>query len=232
MDAWQAAAQHALESYPTESVGYIKDGIYHRLENKSGRPDAFVVDSTVLLQEPEVLVHSHCHSKTDPTYDPSVPSYLDLDSQIKTGIEWAIIVTDGEECDPPLRWGNPATRPPLEGRPFIHSMYDCLELCRDWYALNRDIRLPAQPRQPDWWLKGEDYMGQLYTAWGFEQVDRSKLEVGDVLFYQVPPSKVINHLGLYVGNDTILTHWFGRLSGIEPLYKHLRHCVFAARYTK
>lgn len=228
---WDTCNKHLLSCYPREGVGYFKgDGSFHPLENLSETDTDFSVDETFLLDEPVLLVHSHISHHFDYTSDPRTPSFTDMDGQVKSGIEWAICVVDGEHVSPPYRWGNFDTRPSLFGREFIHSMYDCYELVRDHFADN-GILLPAKPRHADWFLRGEDYMSNLYQDWGFEKVEMKDMQPGDLLFYKVR-SPVVNHLAIFVGNDLVATHWFDHISGTEPIYKHINSIVFAARYSK
>lgn len=226
---WAKANEHMLSCYPKEGVGYFKDGVFYPLTNLSEDMDTFEVDETVLLLEPDLLVHSHNVKRYGPHQDPREPSFQDLLGQINTGVEWAIIPTDGQECSQPVRWGNPTSRPPLLDREFIHSVQDCLSLMQDAFYQKYGIILPSQPRTPDWWLQGHDYMTQLYQDWGFNRVELSELKEGDVLFYTVR-SKVVNHLGMYVGDGQVLSHWYGRVSNIEPYARWARYVTFAARH--
>lgn len=228
---WTAAKQHMLNEYPSEGVGYFTgDGVFHPLVNTSEVASAFEVDSSFLLNAPVLLVHSHLTQHHPAPLDPRTPSKEDMEYQEATNIEWAILVTDGETVDDPVFFGIPGSpnRPKLEGRPFIHSMYDCLELCRDYFAA-KGIRLPQQPRDFDWFVKGEDYMSNLYETWGFRQVQLSDLKPGDVLFYKVK-SPVVNHLAIFLGGEVVISHWFGRTSSKESIYDHINFITFAARY--
>jgi len=230
---WDAAKAHVLSCWPKEGVGYFKlDGTFHPLVNKAVGEAEFEVDPSFMLDDPVLLVHSHVTQHHPAPLDPRTPSKTDMESQVDTGIEWAILVTDGESVDDPVFFGQPGSvnRPGLLHRPFIHSMYDCLELCRDYFA-QQGIILPSQPRDYDWFRKGEDYMSNLYQDWGFQQVSMRDLQPGDVLFYKVH-SQVVNHLGIYMGNEQVLSHWFARTSSYESIYDAINFIQFAARYSK
>jgi len=71
----------------------------------------------------------------------------------------------------------------------------------------------------------------LYQEWGFEKIPMSELQHGDVLFYKVR-SPVVNHIGVYLGDNKVISHWFGRVSCIEDFGKWAGYIQFAARYTK
>lgn len=222
--------QYFISKWPEEAVGYLKGGEFFPLENTAeDKKHSFVVDPAFLINEPDVLLHSHTAGFEVQTHDPRSPSATDLKYQIATGLEWGICVTDGETCDDPLYWGDPTHRPPLEGRDFIFNIQDCLSLCQDWFYQDRRLVLPNQPRDAHWNEEGSNYMEDLYEAWGFKQIDLADLQCGDVLFYQVR-SPVVNHLGIYLGNNEVLSHWYGRTSCVESFGKWASHIKFAARH--
>lgn len=222
--------EYFRSNYPNEAVGYIKKGKFYPVKNLSATPSTnFEIDPKVLLKKPEILLHSHCVPKEPINYDPHEPSYEDLLGQQQTGIEWGICVTDGEVCEDPVYWGNPDHRPPLLERQFIHSIQDCLCLVQDWYWETYKIKLPTHPRSPDWFETGKNYMEELYSEWGFEDIDRNDMKFGDVLMYQVR-SPVVNHLSIYIGDNKVLTHWFGRLSEIQNAGLWMSHCKTVVRY--
>lgn len=222
--------EYFINCYPNEGVGYLKDGVFFPLENVATHPaHSFEVDPSFLLNEPDALLHSHCVGREAQTTDPRAPSYEDLLGQQQTGIEWGICVTDGTTCEDPLYWGNPENRPPLEGRDFIFNIQDCLCLTQDWYFTEYGIELPTQPRTPGWNEEGQNYFEDLYEQWGFVKVPLQELKRGDVLFYKVR-SPVVNHIGVYLGDGQVISHWYGRLSCVEPFGTWARYIQFAARY--
>lgn len=221
-----------ISKWPNEAVGYLKQGEFFPLENLAvDQKHEFEVDPAFLLQEPDVLLHSHItgYELRNPNVDPRSPSFTDLKYQISTDIEWGICVTDGQTCDEPLCWGNYDHVPDLIGREFIFNLHDCLPLARDWLYQNRGIKIPFHAHESMWHEQGEDYIEQLYESWGFQQVQLDELQEGDVLFYQVR-SLVVNHVGIYLGNNEVISHWYGRVSCVETFGKWGSHVKFAARY--
>tara|TARA_R110001592_G_C13193009_1_gene753789 strand:+ start:85630 stop:85944 length:315 start_codon:yes stop_codon:yes gene_type:complete len=86
--------KEAVNRFPEEMVGYIKNGKFHALKNISTDPrkryQLSVADKLLVLNNKvEYLVHSH------PNMDHH-PSQLDLQSQRSTGIPFLIIGTDGK----------------------------------------------------------------------------------------------------------------------------------------
>lgn len=223
--------EHFIKCWPNEGVGYLKNGAFFPLENiAEDQRYSFEVNPQFLLQEPDALLHSHCTGVEKLATDPRAPSFEDLQGQIQTGVEWGICVTDGEVCENPLYWGNPKHRPDLLGRDFIFNVQDCFTLVQDWFYQERAVTLPNLPRTPHWNDEGENHLADRYQDWGFEKVPVSDIQRGDVLFYKVR-SKVPNHLGIYLGDHQVLSHWYGRVSCVEPFGKWAGYIEFAARHT-
>jgi proteasome lid subunit RPN8/RPN11 len=223
---------HFNECWPNEGCGYMKNGEFFPLKNEAENPlTSFVVNPSFLIEEPDLLLHSHTVGHTISAEDdqPHAPSYEDLKGQIDTGIEWGICVTDGEICEEPICWGNPENRPELLGRQFIFNIQDCLTLCQDWFYKEKGIIIKTQPRTHYWFDEGENYMEDLYESWGFKRIELTDLQHGDILFYKVR-SQVVNHLGIYMGDNKVLSHWYQRTSCIEDFGKWADYIMFAARY--
>ena len=224
------AKNHFISQWPNEGVGYVKNGEFFPLANLAvDKQHAFECSPAVMLEEPELLLHSHTIGYAQATHDARSPSKRDLEGQIATDVEWGICVTDGQTCDDPIRWGNPNSRPPLIGRDFIYNVQDCLSLAQDWYYADRGIRLPNFARNTHWHQDGEDHIGQNFEAFGFAEIDVRDIQTGDALLYQVR-SPVPNHIGIYVGEGKVLSHWYGRISQEENYGLWARYIVKALRY--
>ncbi len=222
--------EYFISKWPEEAVGYVKSGEFFPLENTAtDKNHSFEVDPSFLIEEPELLLHSHTVGFEVQDHDPRSPSFADLKGQIATDIEWGICVTDGQVCEDPLCWGNPKNRPPLLDREFIFNLQDCFTLLQDWFYQERGIELPNLERTAHWNEEGQDLLEGKFEEWGFERVELSELQEGDVLFYQVR-SPVPNHLGIYLGNNEVLSHWVKNISCIESYGKWGRYIKFAARY--
>ena len=84
---------HAIESFPNECIGYVKDGKYVRLENSSKDPENHASIPLTLLAELmsdgiDVLCHSHPNG-------PNCPSSDDLRFQRQMAIPHALVSTNG-----------------------------------------------------------------------------------------------------------------------------------------
>lgn len=52
--------EHFIACWPNEGVGYMKNGEFFPLQNLSTEQHHFEVDPAFLLEEPDMLLHSHC----------------------------------------------------------------------------------------------------------------------------------------------------------------------------
>ena len=106
-------------------------------------------------------------------------------------------------------------------REFINGVQDCLSFISDWYYQDCGIQLPMQPHGLWWFDEGEDFMGQLYKDWGFEDINSSEIEVGDLVMMTVR-STVVNHLAIYIGDGMIAHHRHRQKPTIEKIdeWKH------------
>ncbi|PHM45224.1 peptidase P60 [Xenorhabdus miraniensis] len=103
---------------------------------------------------------------------------------------------------------------PLLGRPFVHGIWDCFSIVRDWYQLERGIEIPNFARSDGWWNRGENLYLKNYASAGFVECS-DELQVGDVIIMQVQANEP-NHAGVYIGEGLMLHHMYGQLSNRVP----------------
>lgn len=102
-----------------------------------------------------------------------------------------------------------------EGRPFIHGIFDCYTLVRDYYKRNFNIFLPTNiQRNWEWWNKGENLYLENAKDCSFEEAEDIKKY--DVLLMKIN-SPVPNHAAIYIGDNKILHHMSGRFSTVQDL---------------
>jgi cell wall-associated NlpC family hydrolase len=116
-------------------------------------------------------------------------------------------------------------------REFIAGTQDCLSFIADWLYQNKGIELPRCPHDEYWFVKGHDYMQELYEAWGFVPINTVEPEIGDLVMFKIR-SPVINHLGIYIGNGQIAHHLTNRMPTIELMGKWKGYIDRIARYKK
>jgi len=220
-----AALQHAADCQPLESCGVVADGIFMAVPNKATRYDTFVMDMPAFLEianqhDINAIVHSHIYA---------LPQASDADRAMceATAKPWLIVSW-------PL--GTYATiepcgfRAPLIGRQWAWGTHDCYGCIRDGIRDYAGIELPDFDRKWLWWENGEDTIAEQFASAGFLTVD-DQWRHCDVIGMRIWPSKVVNHLGLFLYPDVILHHMLGRLSAREVyggMYQqatvlHLRH---------
>lgn len=102
-----------------------------------------------------------------------------------------------------------------ENRPFIHGLFDCYTLVRDYYKRNFNIFLPTNiQRDWEWWQKGENLYLENAKDCSFEEAHEIKKH--DVLLMKIN-SPVPNHAAIYIGDGKILHHMSGRFSTVQDL---------------
>jgi len=226
----------AKEAYPEEAVWVITQAGCRWVANTASDPrKTFSVSDQDMLQAYReglvAIVHSHPNG-------PDCPSEADMRGQIDSGVPWGIICTDGNACLPITWWGEGIEKEPLIGRGFRHGITDCYSLIRDYYLVEQGIKLPEFPRSWNWWNEGQDLYTDGFPRAGFRRFDPDKEppQEGDMWFAQLR-SKVPNHGGIYLGDETILHHTTAnkavdssRLSKREPIHRWLPHITHWLRH--
>jgi proteasome lid subunit RPN8/RPN11 len=212
MDAISAEIYaHAEESYPRECCGVItRSHDVVRLKNTSVDPmrsfEVSPVDYLTKVNGALLLYHSHPDSEA---------VFSGGDELCSKRLKMPLLVVSWPKGKMRVL-GRPGADKELVGRPFIYGVYDCVSLMRDFYKREMDIDLPqfTRPRF-GWWESGkEDPFTDQATAAGFKEAD-SPLEYGDMILFAVNGFRVPNHVGIYVGDDRIITHHLHALSGYE-----------------
>lgn len=146
------------------------------------------------------VVHSHPDASNN-------PSPADQIACAKGKVPWVIVSYPDfqHRVIEPKR-----ARVPYKGRQFQHGVVDCYTLIQDYYLHELGIALPDVERDDKWWEKGQNlYLFHLKKA-GFVQVEEPQKYDGVLMAIG---SEVPNHSGVYLGDDKILHHMAGRLSG-------------------
>lgn len=220
---------HATSAAPREAcaVLIVEKGreVLVLCRNKSEVNDQFVIDprdyaGASKRGEIVAVVHSHC-------FLPPTPSHADLAGCEASRLRWYICsVPTGAWFEfQPSGW-----RAPLVGRQWSHGSLDCYGLARDYYLEVLGVHLPDYERQFEWWDKGQNLYEENFRAAGFHEVPLEDLQPHDGLLMQIH-SPVINHAGVYLGNDVFLHHLNKRLSSRDVFAGYYRkHTVKIVRY--
>ncbi|MFC0228072.1 C40 family peptidase [Serratia aquatilis] len=209
-----AIMAHAKAAYPQECCGLVVQNgrrqRYLRCRNTALEPNeqfslhpedfAAAEDAGTIV----AIVHSHPDATTQ-------PSQLDLAQCDVSQLPWVIV--SWPEGD--IRTITPIVGvKPLLGRPFVHGVWDCYAIVRDWYQLERGVTLPNFTREDGWWNRGENLYMQHYAEAGFVPANGDP-QIGDVIIMQVRADEP-NHAGVYIGDGVMLHHMYGQLSTRVP----------------
>ncbi|MGJ0580212.1 C40 family peptidase [Xenorhabdus bovienii] len=210
----QAIIDHAKTEYPNECCGLViqnsRKQRYIRCRNTAhSSTEQFSMHPADYAEAEDAgtivaIVHSHPDATTQ-------PSQLDIAQCDLSQIPWVIV--SWPEGD--IRTLMPTVGiKPLLGRPFVHGIWDCYAIVRDWYRLERNIDIPDFERSDGWWERGENLYMKNYADAGFTECS-GELQIGDVIIMQVQANEP-NHAGVYIGDELMIHHMYGQLSHRVP----------------
>jgi len=209
--------EHAEREYPKESCGLIvkvgKTKKYIPCINSADeqhRQDEFVISGEEYADAEdlgEILAVVHSHS--DATTQPSI-----RDRAMCSAMEIPWVICSWPDAD--IRTIVPENFP-LVGRPFCHgSRLDCFGLIKDYYKQILSIEMNEYEHDSFWWEEGKSMYEDNFHKEGFYKVEDGSLKEHDLIIMTIR-SPVPNHGAVYLGNNRILHHMFGKLSK-EDIY--------------
>ena len=226
---------HAIAAYPEESCGFVMADGYLPRNNLSPDPlTGFRISPQAWVwAEAKGKILAVVHSHPD---GPDCPSASDMRQQSATALPWGIVCTNGTRATVPFWFGDQVDCPDLIGRGFRHGVTDCYAIIRDWYFMERGIRLQDFPRDWEWWREEEDLYQANFRAAGFRRIGEAEVRAGDVFLGQIR-SPVPNHGGVYLGGGLAVHHLTGsspvdpaRLSAREPINRWRSFITHWLRY--
>lgn len=225
------AKEHARSEYPRECCGIIAGDDYHPCENTHENPEEHFklsIDSFLKVTgefgEAGAIVHSH---STVPW-----PSEDDLCQQIASNIPWGIVWVQNGLARDPLWWGDSLPMQPLIGRPFIHGIFDCYALSRDYLRSEHGLTIPNVPRKHAWWNDKDapNVLLEHIDHLGFDVIGTgSEFRPGDGFLVAVRGSKP-NHCGIYIGKELFIHQPVETISRREPINRWVRYITHHLRH--
>lgn len=107
-------------------------------------------------------------------------------------------------------------------RPFLHGVFDCYTLVRDYFRREWGMWLPANiQRTYGWWENGDNLYVDGAPTYGFYNAQDIKRH--DVVVMKFGP--VPNHGAIYLGDGKVLHHIGGRFSCVETLTPYLKQSI-------
>lgn len=214
----QDIRDHAIEAEPNECCGFILSVGHHervfRAQNSSSSPQEFfrIAPAEWVAAEKigKVIAVYHSHPKR-----PATPSNADKAASEALNLPFYIVQPQSGKIElyTPVGWA-----PELEGREFVHGVFDCYSLVRDYYKKAHNIILPDYYREDKWWEKlNSDDKGMYldnYVDAGFYIIVDGSIMIGDMILMHLF-SPVPNHAAIYIEDNMILHHVQGRVSNRE-----------------
>ena len=206
------AVKHAEECMPKESCGLLavikgKETYWPCKNIAESGFEYFIINPDDWAECEDTgeiigIVHSHPYDPPQPSdNDKASCEYLDLPSHIYS-------VRMKEWCSfEPTGWKAPS----LIGRTWIWGKHDCWSLITDYFLEKKQINLKFWPRPKN--LKefaNNPYFEKVLTESGFKKVDND-IQINDILLMEGIYDK-LNHVALYIGDQTIFHHNIKQLS--------------------
>ena len=208
----EQAAIHADKEAPKESCGLLAiikgKETYWPCENLSESPDEFFVidpDNWADCEDEGELIgiiHSH-------PYGSALPSEADKASCEHLGLPFYIYSVEQKNW---VDFEPSGYTSGLYGRTWIWGKHDCWSLITDYFLNKKQINLKFWERPKSIKTFCENpYFEKVLTGSGFKEVSKDNIINDDVLLMQGPDEK-LNHVALYIGDQTILHHNIRQLS--------------------
>ena len=221
------ALQHAKKVAPHEACGLVaiykgKKKYFPCKNLAEDLQDHFILDPDDWIRtedKAEIVAVFHSHPN-----HPPLPSQADLASCEYLDLPFYIVNPE----TPKWYYFEPSGyKKGLIGREWKWQIQDCWSLIEDWYKENKNIKLRHwdRPKSPKEFSENPLFESGLPLT-GFIELDKDKdIEIGDVLLMDTTNTGKLDHVALYVGDQTILQHCVKRLSSRETYDQNWIECT-------
>lgn len=210
---------HFLTVFPNEGCGVVVNKRFIACENVHETPENdFRIRKGDYFQHLKEGVDAimHSHTITGPThkFDNRTPSMADMIGQKSTAVPWGIVATEGENVTCPL-WYGLKVPAPIEGRMYIHNVYDCLTCVLDYLKINFDIDCEVVPRPMEWDQLSKNLIVDNVSTCGFEVLPawtkQADLKHGDAILFKIQ-ANYVNHCGVVTEDGMFMHQLQGRFT--------------------
>jgi len=208
------AIKHAQEATPHEACGLVtvykgKEKYFPCKNLAEELGEQFILDPDDWINaedQGEIVAVFHSHPDHPPT-----PSQADLASCEYLDLPFYIVTPETSDW---YYFEPSGYKKGLIGREWVWDIQDCWSLITDWYKETKNIsirhwRRPASPQE----FTKNPYFEKVLLGSGFiELSDKDETQKEDVLLMDTTNTGKLDHVALYIGDQTILHHCVKRLS--------------------
>ena len=209
----EEALEHAKSESPFESCGLLivfegKEKYCPCKNLAEEKTDQFIIDPEDWIRcedQGEILAVVHSHP-----FDTCFPSQADLASCEYLNYPFYIV---GLYDNLWHKFEPSGYKAPLLGRTWVWGSQDCASLVYTWYREKRNIILKdwARPKSVKNFYKEMNF-ADLIEQTGFKKLKKDQpSQAGDVILFGENDNQQ-THIGLYIGNQTMLHHEIRKLS--------------------
>ena len=221
------ALQHAKKDAPHEACGLVavykgKEKYFPCKNLAEDLQDQFILDPDDWINaedQGEIVAVFHSHPNHPPT-----PSQADLASCEYLDLPFYIVTPETSDW---YYFEPSGYRKNLIGREWKWQIQDCWSLIEDWFKEKKGIKLKHwdRPKSPKEFSRKPLFEHGLPLT-GFVELHKDDdLEIGDVLLMDTTNTGKLDHVALYIGDQTILQHCVKRLSSRELYDQNWIECT-------